>query len=408
MSISVLMVSASSLFLSMLSGTSLDVPSLTAIEEAINASPKVMAAEAEVERARATARRYRVGEYEIELSGAGIERSVDEEGEFTEWTGGLTRQVRWPDKQRTDRQLARIEVEIAAADLANAHFEMARQFMDLWREWRMAKELVQHKEEAARDAQDFALAETRRVELGAGRAVDRDQADSDAALAKIALAQARLRAGMAEAALLAAFPAYHPSSSIELALPPRNEISLSPLVSPAVQAARLRLEQQELTSKRTRMNRRPDPTVGLQAFSERDGAETGLGVTLSIPLTGRARDAAADEARARIKAEAVALHAAELEAARQIQTLNMLYNSSYLAAEIAEDAAKTARSALTRIEKGREVGAVTVTELIAARTTWRAAEEARIKAVVEAQAAHLIMSLIPTTPVGDEPEATKP
>ena len=151
------------------------MPPETLIAEAVDASPMVMAAKADLDRARATAKRLRVGDYEVIVSGSGGRRTVDDpamgDSEYTEWSAGLSRTVRLPGKRGADRELASLEIEKAGAAYERARRNALLEFVSFWTDWRAADEASRTARRLADDARQLAGAEEKAVELGASRRI---------------------------------------------------------------------------------------------------------------------------------------------------------------------------------------------------------------------------------------------
>jgi cobalt-zinc-cadmium efflux system outer membrane protein len=362
-----------------------DLPPAPLNEAAVAASPVIEAASADLEAALARAEQLRLGGYEVTVTGAAARRTVDGVGDFTDYSGGVSRSFRWPEKRRADMALADVELRLARADFEIAWRNEALRLTALWNEWRLASELARLAEADARDAADAAAAESRLTARGAAREVDVDQLRADAALAELAMLQASESANRARSALAAAFPqlllpeAPPPFADAEtLRANLAAQMNAAP-DHPEHRAARLGLERIQLVERRARLSQRPDPELGLEVFSEFDGDESGVGVTLAVPLSGRGRAVAADESRSASLAqearrrgaarEVVHVYAAALDAVE-------LAASRLSAAELAASASGTA---LRRVSRGRDLGASTVSELITARRMARQAEQALLE-----------------------------
>ncbi|WP_158272113.1 TolC family protein [Marinicauda salina] len=375
------------------------LPPLEGVEAVIADAPAPAEARAGVDRARAAAARLRAGPYEFEVSAGASRRSIDGEGEFTEWTSGLNRGVRWPGKRRIDAELATLEVAIAEQAYRLAWRDTALEFARLLGEWRTAAGIAEMQARSAEDAEAAAEAQARRLANGAAREVDVEQLRADAGLAGLAAEQARLTADNAADALRAAFPGLELSALRDQAagrappLPAAGD-AVAVETMPEVRLALLARDRAALEARRARAEQRPDPQLGVQLFSERDGAETGLGVTVAVPISGRARSAAAAEAESRVTTLSVRLRSAERQARRRYSEAIREAQSAARSLAMAEASASAARSALARMRRGRDMGAVTVSELIRAREAARTAERALIEQQARAAAARLRLAII--------------
>lgn len=378
------------------------MPPETLIAEAVDASPMVMAAKADLDRARATAKRLRVGDYEVIVSGSGGRRTVDDpamgDSEYTEWSAGLSRTVRLPGKRGADRELASLEIEKAGAAYERARRNALLEFVSLWTDWRAADEASRTARRLADDARQLAGAEEKAVELGASRRIYVDQLRAEAGLLGLEADRIANEAENAKANLAAAFPAVVlPATPDALGWDATRITALldaNGFESAAVREAQLALDQTQTTAKRARLDRLPDPTFGVQVANEFGGNETSLMATVSIPLGGRARRAAAAEAGSQAVAAAARLRAAELDAERR-------FGQAKRAAEIAarnlsnaEASVRMARDAMDRLKKGYAMGAVNLGDLTATRRTLTMTEQALVDYRVAAERAYLTLAIL--------------
>ncbi len=379
------------------------MPPEALVAEAVDASPMVQAAHADLARARATADRLRVGEYEIVVSGSGGRRAIDTpiggQSEFAEWNAGLSRTMRLPAKRRTDKSLADLEIQNAQAAYDSVRRSALLEFVTLWTNWRSTVEGEKLARRLADDATKIADAEEQAVSLGASRQIYADQLRSDASLFALEADRRMIEAENAKANLATAFPdLVLPTKPGPLRWGEARRASLLAMddgdAAPSVRAAQASLSQMEMKARRARLDRLPDPTLGLQVANEFGGAETSLMATVSVPIGGRARRASAKEAASIAKSALADLRAEELDAQRR-------YDQAKRAAVLAgknqkntEEAARRARSASDRLAKGYAMGAVNLGDLVATRRALTLAERALIDYRIEAERAYLVLAVM--------------
>lgn len=392
----------SACFIAAFSAPAAAMPPEPLIAEAVNASPMVIAAKADLDRAHATAKRLRVGDYEVVVSGSGGRRTVDNpvagESDYTEWSAGVSRTVRLPGKRGVDRDLASLEIEKAAAAYAKSRRNALLEFVTLWTDWRAADEASRTARRLADDALQLADAEEKAVELGASRRIYVDQLRAEAGLLGLEADRKANEADNAKATLAAVFPdLVMPATPGALdwdAARLATLLEANDFESAAVREARLLLDQMETKAKRARLDRLPDPTFGVQFANEFGGNETSVMATVSIPLGGRARSAAAAEAGSQAVAAAARLRAAELDAQRR-------YDQAKRAAQIAsrnlnnaEASVLTARDAMDRLNKGYAMGAVNLSDLTTTRRTLTMTEQTLVNYRVAAERAYLTLAVL--------------
>lgn len=310
------------------------LPPQALIESALLSQPEVRAAAARADAARADARVLDVGSYEYQASLIPQRRTTDSEGRFVEWEAQLDRQLRLPGKARLDRQIGTELTRAAELNFEDAVHQSARQLLDLWMAWIRSAGAARIADAQVSLIERERKAVARRVEEG-------DAAHLDLDLIQAEHAQARARATAANAALQAAreqLAITYP----RLPVPERVPVLPDPQAladgaehwqaliverSHEIGMAKAQAAAQVAVAERAKADRRPDPSIGLRAMRERGGAESVLGVVLSVPIGTAYRSA-------RAASESASAHALEAQA-EAVQRV------------IAQEARATARGAET-------------------------------------------------------------
>jgi len=267
------------------------------MEQSIRTSPSVFTAEADLDRASATASRIASGPYEFEVNASGGQRRMDNplasESRYTEWAAGVSRTIRLPGKKRIDQDLARIETDLAGSTLDQALHLERREFAMLWSEWRSADLLRETSSVQAEEALRIAELEQVAVDKGAERQIRADQLAAAAALLQLQADQDRSAAEVARAALTSRYPDIaFPARPIPLEL---GDSAIAGLLDasiermPAWRNSQLVAEQARLQAQRARLEKTPDPTLGLEFTNEFGGAETSIMARVTIPIGGSTR-----------------------------------------------------------------------------------------------------------------------
>lgn len=357
-------------------------PALDLMEQSVRSAPSVLAAEADMKRADASAARLRAGPYEFEVNASGGQRKIDDplspESRYTEWAGGVSRTVRLPGKQRLDHDLARIEIELADAALGQALYQERLAFADLWSAWLRTDLLTETSSKEAAEAARLAELEQIAVDNGAGRQIRADQLAAEAGLMRLQAEQDRLSAQAARAALSARYPnVVLPARPTPLNLTDaeiRQTLDVSLEQSPAYQTAKLTSERSRLRARRARAEEMPDPTFGMEFTNEFGGSETSLVARVTIPIGGAARKANTRELASSAAFEELNALATE----RQLQQLLATSKQSALMSlTLSEDAAHAIQAsgvAFDRIEEGYRLGEVTISDLITGRRSLLATQ----------------------------------
>ena len=371
------------------------------VRSVIESSSGVMAARADRSVAMARAEQVRLGEYETQLDAGLARRQVRSADDSMEWQLGVSRRFRWPAKRQLDLDLARTESALAQARYTLSWQGEAEAWVRLWSAWSQASALVEvmdRRVEAARLRRD---AEQVRLQHARGRAVDVDRLDRDLALARASLDTSRQSAELARLALEARFPGTAEPGLAEgldtetCGDPDAGEaLDTAIALSPALRVARLELDWADLQRRRAAYDQRADPQLGVQVFQERDGAETGLGVSVSLPITGGLRQARLVAAEGEQTSRAARLASAEQALRQTFLTLEARNLRSGLRVEQAGEALSAAQTVLDRLERGRDLEAVTVLDILEARTALWSAREVEIAARAEQVEARLLRGIL--------------
>jgi len=348
------------------------LPPAEMIEEALSSHPDVRAWASRLAGAEGEARRLLSGPYEWTLGGSGLQRSIRGMGDFNEFDLGVSRGVRLPGKSEIDRRIGEYGMDAAQNAAEDARHQAALQLMDGWMKWLSASETLSISQEQV-GAYEAELAATEK------RLAADDAAEIEVELVRAALAETRMtvqRAAGGVARARGSLQAWFP----DLVLPSIPPAISAPDETEGLAALRERVvtnsheigyvdaqaRRAEAVAERARADRAPDPQIGFRAFSERDGDETGLGMTFSIPIGGGAREAAAAEQSALASAarqNSVRVRRAIAEVA-EIDFIEA--QSEFTAWRSAKEALADSARVIDRMRAGFEIGATTLQDLLVA------------------------------------------
>nr|WP_321441331.1 TolC family protein [uncultured Hyphomonas sp.] len=390
---------ASTLFLAQPAISQTD-PVVDLMEQAVRTSPSYRSAKADVDRASASARRIAAGPYEFEINASGGQRKIDDplasENRYTEWSAGISRTVRLPGKRQLDTNLARLETDLATTGLDQSLFAERERFAVLWSAWRRADLLSKSSASQAAEALRIAELQQIAVDKGAERQIRADQLAAEAGLLQLQAEQDRTEAQVARAALVARYPdIVFPETTAPLDV---SENMISPLFeataesSPAYRRAGLLAEQAKLKAQRARMEKRPDPTFGLDFGNEFGGAETSVMARVSIPIGGSARRAYAQEMSATATVAELDRVTAQREAFQAVQSARQSLGAAMTLYEKSLETAESSRKILETIQKGYDYGEITITEFLNGRRALISTERtvAEQRARLESAVLHLL------------------
>jgi outer membrane protein TolC len=375
-----------------------DLPPSELVGQALDNHPAVKAAEARVAAARAQAGMLVAGPHEVTVQGSYLRRDVNNEGGFDEFDTTVTRPFRLPGKAGLDRKAGDLGVEAAQNRMEDVRHQTALLLAEHWYDWMTASALARNEAATVANLERAVAAVKRRAALRDASDLDVDQAAAAVALAQGQLAQSQATAAEARVKLAAQFPDVPlPAEAPDMANPhdlPQNFEELRALViarSHEIAAARAEAAKQGVTAQRVKAERTPDPSFGFRLFSERGGAEKGVGLVASLPLGGRYRSHAADEAAA--MASSARLEQGVIEREVQVMADADLSNARtrLVVWEQVREARTRAESMSERTGKGYSLGAIDLADLLYAERQANDARRAEIGA--RADAGRAIMKL---------------
>ena len=276
-----------------------DLPDSAAALKVLDDLSAVRAARAELRAAGAEARQLRAGEHEYSLGLSVQRRNVSGGPNSNDWGASVERGVRLPGKARLDDMIGARLVEEAEERVGDARHEAARQLLSLWYGALLAQgEADLWQQQAVTLAEEQRIVAVR-VKRGDAARLDQLQADAALALARSQARQAEARAQAAQAELRLRFPGLPipGRSTADPALPAGSEadwIERTLEHNHELLAVQTASERARLLTQRAEQDRTPDPALGLHLGSEANGDERIFGVSLRMPLAGKARAAKAD------------------------------------------------------------------------------------------------------------------
>lgn len=376
------------------------LPAPELVDSVLSASPAVQAGAARIDEAQGEARRLSAGPYEWRISTSHLQRDVRHVGNFQEYETSLTRGFRLPGKAGLDRKIGALGVTAAEQSAEDARHQAALLLLDHWMTW-----LLESEKTAIAAAQVAAWDETlrivqRRIELGQTPTIEGELTRSSRAEAETARILADGAEKSARARLQTLFPA--------LTLPAQAPLVDAPTTLDAPQyeerviaaSHEIGYWQSEydrlmLQARRARADRVADPELGLRALSERNGEETAMGFTLSVPLGGRARGGVAQKNDAAARAARFELERVRMEIHEAARTNIISVETALAAWRSAQAALIDSQRAIERLRRGFAQQVTGLTDLQAAERRHAEirlmeaeargrANRARLKALVDA------------------------
>ena len=355
------------------------LPPEAAVRAAVEQSPTVQAADAARRGTQARADGLRAGPHETVVRAIGQRRWVrdGERQRFGEGQIAIERPLRLWGKAEADAELADATQATGRVAAQDARHETARQLLALWFAALRAGQARQAAQDNAGAATELALITERRLRAGDAARLEAELAAAEQARMQAALAAAEAAETSALAELQARFPDLCPQRCAPAEAP--AALPETP-IQPAAQMRAHYIEhsheyllaQAEETlalrqARRSDLERRPDPTVGVFATSERGGAERLAGVSLSLPLGSAHREAQAAAALADADAALSRRLAAERRLGAEFDVLWSQLGGKRAAAQAQAQAAALQRSAADRALRAYRAGESGLSELLAVR-----------------------------------------
>lgn len=301
-----------------------ELPPEAVVQTILDTRPEVQRATAQLRAEEAVARGLVAGPQEWTVRGDVAQRRVfpTPSGKDFEFRAGIDRPIRLGDKAAADTRVGERGVEVARWMLRDARHEASRALLATWFAWLRTESVLAAREDADRALAQIAYTIRQREALGDAARLERIQAESALAQSQAATLQARRDRDAARTVLTRQYPALgfnQPALPDPVLLEPAtNWAALIVEHSHELAVAQAEAERAAAVAERLRLDRRPDPTIGIGFANERGGDERIVMLTLSVPIPGESRreqgvaslaraDAAraqVDEVRLRIEVEA--------------------------------------------------------------------------------------------------------
>lgn len=352
------------------------LPPEAAVREAVGQSPDVQMAEAHRDAVLARADGIRAGTAEAVVRAIGQGRQVREPSErYAEGQLALERPLRLWGKADADGALADATVQSGQLAVMDARHEVSRQILSLW----FAALRAQQARVAAQGndslAAELASVTARRVQAGDAARMDHELLLAERSRTAAALASARAAEAAAQAELRARFPGL----GVPGGLP--AEVRLQALPDDSADALRIRYVedshefrlaqseemQAQRQARRTDLERKPDPTVGVFFTVERGGAERIAGVSIAMPLGSAHRRASAVAAAADAEAAARRRLSVERRIGAEFEVQYRGLEGKRAAAMAQSEALALQRSAAARTGRAYKAGETGLSELLIIR-----------------------------------------
>ncbi len=369
-----------------------DLPPITEVRKALENTPMVRAARTSIGVASAERDYLRDGSYETNVRVDTAQRRVNAAptGQFFEWSVGLERSLRLPEKSRIDGELGDQGMAQAHVVYGDALHESGRMLLKSWFVW--LREFNQEKQWQTEVGllRDQLGVVKKRIKAGDAARLEQLQAQAALSQAEAQLAQSHMRVTIAANELTQRYPAIPLPAAPELPEPvPVSQgldywMQLVLADNHELSLARGETEHSRLLLSRSEADRVPDPAIGIRYGSERGGEERLIGVNLVIPLPGAGRTAS--QAKALASSEVAAEREAGVLTKIRTETTSswLTTQSAYQAWQSAQQAAAAMRKNADLIARAYSLGESGLSDVLTARRLMQEAQLAEITARLDA------------------------
>ncbi len=351
--------------------------------------PSVQEASAELQVAEQSAGMLRASPNEWNLKLSSQRRSYVSGPDSNEWSAQLERTLRLPNKRSIDHRLASAEMELAEAKFGEAMHEAARDLVDLYTQWAGAHRARELMAEQVVFGEENLRVATLRQKAGDASTLEVNAVEADTAQIRGQLSAAISEERKALAALKIRFPGANinalaladPESIVEAEEVWEKRILVT---SDPLKIAEVQLAQAELAASRARANRLPDPSLGVYTASEVYSSEKIVGVSITVPIPGRYRNAQLDRALAHVEMARAALD-------RQKRSMKIEVADAYADAtgnferwQLAEESAAKTRESARLTQRAFSLGEADLQTLLLSRRQAVEASDSALDARVSA------------------------
>lgn len=367
------------------------LPPDTVARQALMRSAGVLVGQEQLAIGQARNKRLRAGPYEWEAAVMTQDRKEPTGLRYSEQQYELSRRWRLPGKGGLDRRIGAAALEVGENAYADAWHESARVLLAGWFSWLREESAAQTLAAQAELGQRELEAVTRRLARGDAARIDLQRVEAEQGRLLARQSEAVRKAEAARLELLRDFPdldvkrpAHQPSPE---ALPGSDEEWIARIVDEnhEIELANARAEEASIAAARARLDRLPDPLVGLHYSDNIDQNRNVLGIRIAVPLgfSGRSADAAVARSQSAVASAEADQARRGVEAAARVDVLNV--HSRLSQWQRLSQAAAQASAAADAIGRAYELGELGLAELLAVR---RQQLDARLEAGTASLDAH--------------------
>lgn len=366
------------------------LPGEIEVRRALQGSPQVMAARAQVDISAARQRQLSAGNYEWTVAATGQRRTDPSGLTYSEQSYELSRGIRLWGKAGLDSELGRQTMAVGEYAFSDNWHEASRMLMTEWFDWLRASHTARLlRGQTGLLEQQLATVESR-VRAGDAPRIERVLAQTELDRQSAVTVAAERQEQEARLRLLRSFPDLTATAVPDLdnpeILPGSDEDWMQRILGDnhELQLAQAQQQQARTGARRAARDRLPDPTIGIRYSNNFDGNRRVIGLIVSLPLGGPARSAAS--AAAAGEASVAAQHARDvrLKVESDVRRITVAMRSTFTQWQQLQQVALQSQASAQTLERGYSLGEFTISELLVARRQSLDAELAATLAQLDA------------------------
>lgn len=314
-------------------------------------------------------------------------------GNRSEWHAGIERTIRLPGKAVADRSIGNATIEESQARYGEARHEAARELMTLWIDWLAAERGRELAENSLQSTQVSLAAVQKRVRAGDASKLDLSIARAELAEQRRLDNDAKTQAAAAWSHLSTRFPGIKRQViALPMPLPIGEDVAFwrdrIMAQSDEFKVVQTQMQKTQAYAERARVDKVPDPKVGLYQASEIDGRERISGVMLSIPIPSSVRDLRSAKATAAVEVSLQEVELKKRQLESKIVSAVVIARGAYVSLQIANEGAAAMQENSRLMQRAYALGEAELQAMLLARRQATAAMTNALQAQVTALAAY--------------------
>lgn len=351
----------------------------------LDQDPSVAAARAGLDAARQDADLLERSPYEWNARLSSQRRTLQEGAAYQEWSAGVERPLRLPNKASADRNIAHATLEEAEARHGEALHEAARDLLSLWLDSLAAENASALASDTRLSVQANLAAVEKRLRAGDASKLDLSLAQAELAEQQRLENDAKTQATVAGRRLQARFPGLESDRKAWPVVQPlqsdnaywRERILAE---SDELKIVQTQLQKAQAEAERARAEKMPDPTLGIYTASEVGGRERISGFSVSMPIPDGRRGVRAARATQLVEVLGQQVETKRRELIAMIDSAVANTEGSYASMQLADAGAKTMQDNAYLMQRAYSLGEADLQALLLARRQATAAAQNALSA----------------------------